>query len=252
MAPKKSTKKPRAKPRAKRNTLAKAINNVLAKQVEVKSYFNYAANQSITTAVAVGGVAYPTALSMSPLIFQGVGESQRIGNMVNVKSAYIKGRINLLPYNVTSNPFFLPCLIKIWLVSYKLTNTVVWTNTNANTSFFDTNNSSVGFQGNVLDTLLEVNRECYTVHGSKTFKLGTGSQTTLAAGYTDNSSFTAPFSFSYGKYLSKLKYDDAAIASPTNKSLFLVFQAVPADGSGAGAPVPAEFHFTNTVRYTDM
>ena len=253
MAPRKFSKrrprfsKAKAKPKSG-STLVKTIKRVMAKQIEVKKYFTYGANQSINCANG----SYPTAVSVAPLIIQGIGASQRIGNQLNVKSAVINGYVNILPYNSETNPNPIPVYVKIWLLSYKLTKTVTFTTTNADTSFFDTNNDIIGFQGNMLDLLFKPNYEVYDIHATKTIKIGGTSTSNFTVGYSDNSTMSAPFSFSYGKKLGKLKYEDDNIASPTNRSMFMVFQAVNANGTAyATIYTPAEYHFTNTISYTD-
>jgi len=247
--PRRVIKKSRPKSQVKRGSaLVKTIKRVIAKQIEVKKYYTYGANQSINCA----NTTYPTAVSVVPLIIQGIGASQRIGNQLMVKSAIINGYVNILPYNESTNPNPIPVYVKIWLLSYKLTKTTTFTTTNADDSFFDTNNDIVGFQGNMLDLLFKPNSEVFDVHATKTIKIGGQSATNFTVGYSDNSSMSASFSFSYGKKLGKLKYEDDNIASPTNKSMFMVFQAVNANGTAFSTIyVPAEYHFTNTISYTD-
>jgi len=62
---------------------------------------------------------------------------------------------------------------------------------------------------------------------------------------------SVPFSFSYGKHCKTLKFDDSGPV-PTNRNMFIVFQAVSANGASGGGYIPAEYHYTNRVDYEDL
>jgi len=242
---KKTTKK-----RAKRTTrVGKAVKQyvkrALGREVERKVISSYAVNQPIMTAIATT----PTTLSLVPSPIQGIGKSQRIGNEILVKKATISGYVNLLPYNNTTNTLVAPVMVKMWLFSSKQINTNNVSLTGIANNFFDVINSAIGFQGNMLDLLLTLNKDAYTIHATKQFKLGlTNNPSNVTVG-SDNSSFSQKFSFSYGKHLGKLKYDDTSTIA-TNKNLFLAFQAVYPDGSTAAISV-AEHHWVTRIEYTD-
>ena len=118
--------------------------------------------------------------------------------------------MNLLPYNVTTNPYPCPAYVKMWVVSSKLTNTASLSATLINTNFLETGSGTSGLQGNMLDMCFKVNKDHWTVHATKTVKLGlTSLPATATAGYFDNGSFSLPFTFNFGKYFkSMLKYSD--------------------------------------------
>jgi len=243
----------RRKPAKKISTAVKTfVRKAISRNIENKCWYTYGANSSLITATPTTN---PTHANLLPTNFlQGTGKSQRIGNEITIKKAYIRGRINLLPYNATTNPLSAPILVKMWVVSNKLSNTFIPTVASNWASFFDTVNSAVAFQNSPLDMILDVNKDAWTLHASKTFKLGAGSMTSTgpvgSSAYFDNSSMSVPFYFNYGKYIKKVKYDDALTNNPTNRNLYLVLQAVNADGTST-AQIPAETHFSTTVIYED-
>jgi len=237
-----------------RKSITKIVKAVLSRQAENKSWFDYGANQSIT--IASGG-STPTFKNLLPQLSQGSSASNRIGNEVKVKNAYIRGHVNILPYDAVLNPQQCPppLYVKMWIVSAKALNTNNLALTNINTTFFDIVSSSTSFQGNMLDIDFTVNKDAWVIHGTKTVKIG--AQYTSASGpitayaYSDDSPMSAPFSFSFGKNLKTLKYDDSG-PIPTNRNMFIVFQAVAANGANGGGYIPAEFHYTTRVDYEDM
>jgi len=239
-----------------KTTFAKKVKSVLFREMESKLYTAQAANIDIITTQT----SIPVYKNLTPILAQGITNSTRVGNLVDVTSAFITGRINIKPYNVTTNPTPPPVLVKMWLLSNKVNNTDVLSGAGINISsgFFDINSSALGMQGSVLDTLLTVNRDVFTVHSSKIIKLGTSSPGTagnlpvLVTAYADNSPMSVPFYFSFGKYLRKLKYDDINTVC-TNKNLFLVFQCISADGttSSTNTLAMAEYHYALRINYKD-
>lgn len=251
----KRARRPRARrPYAKRSSkIAMVVKKVLSRNLERKAWFFSSANIGMTTASTT---VAPLVSNLIPSLVQGTGHSQRIGNEVKVSRAYIKGYINVRPYNLQNNPLPLPVMVKMWLVSYKITNQPSLTSASLFSNFFDSNNSSAGFQSNILDVLLTPNKDVWTVHSTKTLKLGsantfngtTADITTF--GYFDNSPMIAPFYFDCTKHLDKLKFDDTVNNLCTNRNLFLIYQCVNADGQSS-TYTPCEIHTSQRVEYTD-
>ena len=220
------------------------VKKAISSNTENKVWINYGANQTIQTA---SGIA-PAFQNLLPQITQGTSHGGRIGNEIKIKQGFIKGHVNLLPYNASTNNFQAPLYVKMWLCSNKKINSNVVSGTDITTNFFELTGGTAGFQGNMLDMEFTPNKEYWTVYATKTFELGL--TTASAAQYQDNSRFSRPFYFSFGRYLkSKLKYDDNT-AVPLNKNMFLLFQAVNADGSSSSV-YPAEYHFNTRVEYED-
>lgn len=254
---KKNTRKPRRRVVSRRrSTFKQKVNRIISSQVEKKLYVVYAANNAITTAAATN----PFSVNLMPTLTQGVTQESRIGQQIKIKSAIIKGFVNILPYNAVSNPLSTPVMIKLWVISSKLVNTSTIASTNIATSFFEVGSDTVGFQGNLLDMTFPVNADMFTVHRTKRFEIGSTYASSTGpvgtGGYYDNSKMILPFSFNYGKYFkTQLKYnDDSSFLNgnlPTNRNCWLVAQAVYCDGSSS-AITCAEFHYTLKIEYTDM
>ena len=246
--PMKKSKKSSNKPTVSKS-VKKYVKTTIKQKQETKTFIEYHVNQSISCASAS---TLPTTRNLLPVITQGVQKSQRVGNHVNVISASFRGRVNILPYNSLTNPAPAPVLLKMWLVSSIVTNAPQVGSIAAWSSFFDINNSSIGFQGNTLDMFLPVNKELWRIHGTKQVKIGASAASNAIPSpnsFYDNSPMSVPFSFAFGKHIKLLKYDDTT-APPTNKNLYILFQVVNADGTNT-ALTSAEYHAVCTINYKD-
>lgn len=223
------------------------VKRLIHKNIENKIVIDNAANQGITTATVGQAVYY---IPLVPSIGQGPAGNGRIGNEVRVRKAWIKGYVNLLPYNITTNPT-LPLRVRMFLVSSKMQNMAA--NNGApppTTDFFQSGaGQNSPFVGNMLDIVRSVNTDNWTLHAQKNIELGLTAQYGTFGGYADNSKFTAPFYFNFAKHLGRVKFDDGGNYS-TNKSLFLFIQVVAADGSSS-AYISAEEHHNIRYEYED-
>ena len=250
----KPSKKPKVskRPRKSAPSFARKVKAAVYKLAETKKYVDYGANQDITS-TQTGSV--PTNRALVPLLAQNATQYGRVGNSVQVTKAVLNMRINLKPYNLGFNNLAQPTLLKMWIVSSKVVNgnNLAATGINSSTEFFDVNTTATGMQGNPLDMLLKVNRELFTVHASKTLKLGCSAATAPSptTSYTDNSSFSESVSFNYTKALGKLMYDDSD-TTPSNRNVYCVFQTCAADGTASAGQVQAEYHFSTEICYKDM
>ena len=235
-----------------RTAITKIVKSIISRQAENKVWADYGVNQAIQCVT----LSTPASKNLLPLLSPGTGVSSRIGNEIRVKSGYIRGHVNLLPYDVsTQTSNILPCYIKMWIVSSRQINTQSLSATSIATNFFEAGASSTGFQGNMLDMEFSPNKDVWIVHATKTVKLGAGYVSSTnnpvnSSSFFDNSSFTMPFYFNFGKKLSTLKYDES-VTNATNRNMFIVFQVVPANGN-SGAFNLAEYHYSTRVEYEDM
>lgn len=229
----------------------KYVKRALHANVENKQIVVTNINQTITTVSA----AVPTFVSLIGQISQGNTSNTRVGNQVKCVKGIIRGYLNYLPYNVSTNPQSAPLWVKMWLVSPKAINTNVLSSTVIATDFFDLGGAVGSFSGNMRDIIVPVNTEFWTVYATKTAKIGFSSQATggtpiSTQTWYDNSPFTVPFTFNYGKHLKQvLKFNDAS-PTCTNRSMFLILQAVYADGTNT-AITAAEYHYSNEFKYED-
>ena len=153
----------------------------------------------------------------------------RIANEVSIRKATIKGYVNLLPYDVGTNPMRCPLMVKIWLCRRKNMNPLMALNPSGTDwgNFFQVGNTSISFQSSPLDMCFASNKDYWTVISTKSFMLSNGyfnstASTNIAGGTGVVSKY---FQFSFAKQLGKLKFNDATTTT-SNKELFLVFQTV--------------------------
>lgn len=244
-----------ARKRVSRPKISKAIKSYVKRAVhtniENKSIINYGANLAITT--SYGGLL-PSTLNLVPTVAQGTTNSQRLGNEIKLKRAYVKGFVNLLPYNATTNPMISPLWVRMFLVRSKYINTNLINNTDVNSSFLNGGASNVPLQGNTLDMLFGINTDTWILLQSKVFKIGQSAfnGTSGDTPWGDNSSMSKQFYFNFGKHLKKpLKYPDGSNVCQ-NHNLFLVTQVVRADGTTPTTnQQPAEFHYFMEHQYED-
>lgn len=246
----KSTKKPRVSTAVKQY-VSKAIHS----NAENKVYISYTSNQALNVLGVAASVYGNNAVYLLPQLSQGAGQGVKTGNEIKIRKAVVRGFVNLLPYNATSNPLSTPVHVKMWLVSFKTINSGLSTAINY-ANFFETGNLSASFQGNLLDMCFSQNKDLITVYKTKRFELGatyasTGGQVGTG-GYFDNSRMSIPFYFDYSKHFrGTLKYNDTATNVPENRNCWLITQVVMADGSTSTLQ-PAEYHWNIRVEYEDM
>jgi len=237
--------------KTRQTALNKTINQAISRRLETKEYVDFGANQSIISASLT---VAPAQKYLLPVITQGLGQASRIGNQIKIRSGILRLRFNLTAnsFNVSNQS---PALIRVWIVSYKVENTNLLGSPDFN-SFFETGNSSVDFQSNMLDTLLPVSGSNWTVYYDKVHKVGLGaiSSSNTNGTYPDNSTFTQELMIDWGQHFkSPLEYDDQLSASvPRNRNCFVLLQSVKADGtSNSEGESYSEFHYVNTVKYED-
>lgn len=229
------------------------LKKLLDKRVERKYVISRGTNVAITTANATT----PYALSLLPSLAVGANRYSRIGNDINPKRLCINGRVNLLPYHVTTNPVCCPIAVKMWVLSSVNYNEIgSFAGSPAATAFFKSDTTPAGFSGQAIDLTQDVDDENFKVLMSKTIYLGvtgaTNNYPSTSVDAFDNSHFSAPFFFDFTKYFKTLKYNDTSSASiPTNKNCWLVIQPVALNGTTTSV-TPVEIHYTLTSEFIDL
>jgi len=240
----------------KRN-FVRAVKQIISSQIEDKLNTTYASNQAI---VYAGTITDPTYISLVPAIQQGDDSATRIGNEVRIKKAVIRGFVNLNTVSAFATSI-IPLYCKMWVCRRKAQNFYDTVSTNDWDNFFQAGSTALGFQGNLLDTMLSVNTEVWTLYKTKQFMLAPNTQipattptgTALTSPFpTTNGRISVPFYFDVTKQMGGLlKFNDATFR-PQNKELYLVFQVVPVDGSTpASLGLSAEHHYVYEVKYED-
>lgn len=235
-------------------TFKRYVKREIGRRIENKEYISYGANQSVKSA---GSGVSPVVFGLIPSMSNGTNDSTLIGNELKPKYGVLRGHVNLLPYNATTNPNPGPVYVKIWILkSLLLQGQLNAPSTQLDfTSFFKINNSAVSFQGNMMDLELPVNQEYWRVLSTKTMRLGATSYSAtgpVSSGtYFDNSVMSRRFVFNWGRYCRKiLKYADNG-GTCTNNNVYFVLQVVGADGQTTTNYYPVEYHYVNHFKYED-
>lgn len=242
------------KPRARKPMRRKPTTNVsqAVKKYVKRTIHSNIENQTKSVVYLNNAVNSATGYSISllPVLTQGGTDvEKRRGNEVSLRGGYIKGYVNLLPFNGTTNPQS-TVHVRMMLISMKDENVGTFDSTN----IWQFGNSSLGIQNNIGDTLYQVNRDLYTVYEQKTVTLGASSLTNTVSTFPPNimSNFKSslPFYFNWGKHFKqKLKYNDSD-STCTNRNCFLFVTASYSDGSGL-AISPVEVHLLNQYHFED-
>lgn len=240
------------------NSLTRQVKNIVHRMTENKTWTQSGLNQvisgPITGSTSLTSVN-PWSLQLLPQLFQGTGNSGRIGNRVRLVKNNIRGFINLKPYVAVTAPYTAPCMVKMFVFSPKsfsnFTGDMGYTNWQ---QFFRINNADTGFSGTLLDLAYHVNTELYTLHTTRTFQLnnnGTGS----GVYQSPSGQFTKAFNINLIKYAKDLKYDDNTSQRVTNKSLILVPICCLGDGSTNSYVTPldtCEIQYIHECEYEDL
>ena len=247
-------KAPAGKPRKyvkrtykKKSSLVKTIKKVLHSQIENKITQVQFANVDLLFA---GSVTSPTYQYLLPFPSQNTSQSGRLGNIIDCVKSVFRGYINVKPYNATTNTLACPIYVKMWLCKRKCLNynSAVPSATDF-ANFFQSGGTVAGFSGGMLDVVLNVNSDYWTVLQTKTVQLFniTGvSQSMVPA----SSNVSVPFYFDLTKHTGKLKFNDNS-SYATNKELYMVWQTVRSDGTVDTAGQYAEIHYLLEHQYED-
>lgn len=189
-------------------------------------------------------------------IDQGVGQGGRIGNKIKLKKLTIKGTIFPLPYDNPLNPNPTPIQVVLWLVTQRA---LPVNNPTDLTGFLQNGNGSRNLSGNLSDVISTVNEDKFMYHHRRIYKIGyaqyegTGIQPAFQAFCNNDFKLNQNFSIDVMKYAVKdVIYDDTAGASPRTRGVFLLAQAVNADGSTmANNIIPCAMTYELNCEYED-
>lgn len=176
-------------------------------------------------------------------IAQGSNVSQRVGNKIRTKRLVARCAFVPLGYDILSNPSSKPVDVKLWLLKIRPAEADTQANlaTICSTKFFQSNSGDSGMFGDTRDLVYPPNSGVIQVLATKTFKLGnaasTGSGVSPANQYYANNDYkyNKIFNWDLTKHIDKnYVWNDAAI-EPMNRRVYIVAEAIPADGSTANS-----------------
>lgn len=193
-----------------------------------------------------------TPQTIIPVVSQGVGQQQRIGNVIRpIGSRFmIKGYVLALPVNATNNAYQnLPFHVRVCVYRQKQNN-----NTPNNSGILDSQTTDQGndFTGSLYDLMTPYNKDKYEIGFSRTFTL----QPCSSTGGVTNVDNIGPYPVcrffkGYIKLPAVLKYNDTNTA-PMNSNWFMAAGIVQSDGTLiTNSNVRCRITADTIMKYTD-
>lgn len=188
-------------------------------------------------------------------IGQGVQQGQRLGNQIMTRKAILRYVITTNPYNISSNPYPAPQIVKMWF-GYQKNKPLE--NVANQTSFFQNGSGSITPTGGLSDLVRPINQDLFKIYTSRTFKLGYsnygGSGTNPANQSFSNNDykFNHVGSIDVTKYMQKLVKFNDSVDTPTNGHILVCYmEAIRADGVTPNTAAPVNCTFMMDYTYED-
>jgi len=254
---KKRVNKRKSAPKA---TFAKRVKTVISRMTENKTQ-NFRGTLTCFPYTNVNWVTSVIPMTPDNLflnITQGVGQGQRVGNSISVKSLKLSGVLRPLPYSATTNPTPCPLYVKFFFLTKK----ELPTDINVSLSdLFQYGNSSEGpgDSSEIRNMNRMINTDSWTVHTTRTYKLGYGNYggtgSDIAAQTNTNNDFKMNHfvNVDLTKYCVKnIKFNDNN-ADPTTRNIIMYPIVYTANGSVmSNAAFPAQFSYALDIVYEDL
>lgn len=253
--------------------LVKAVKQVMARQVETK-VLQYSGNLTVRSisgtitqaqfdtgclmitpqGAVISGITQPY-----PVISNGTGQDQRIGDEIKIKGQYIDYLIQAEDYNVSTNPTPRAQIVTLWVIRPKMRNALgqnVYELQSGSSSaiFFENQyNGDSGFSGTMVDMLRKVDTDNFTVIAKRIYKVGW--QGTLNTSNQVSTHQQNDFKQFYKGRVKipayKWKCDRTDLYQGRQTYMFLTTHAAD-NTSQAPTILPVNFDFNLTTYYTDM
>jgi len=244
----KTLKKPAKAKRTAKAPLAKAIKNEI-KKIEISNAEHKSQSYSVTAlpikVYDVGTQALTTVDCTNVLynIINGTQDGARIGNRIRLSSLRISGSLNIVLGTVITNVY-----IRVVLLRKK---TGVDTPNGTYNNLYQLGGSSLAPSGTTQDLMRNINKDFYTVYGSKQFLLGSSDAVTSGLAGNDTA-ISRMFSFNV-KGIKNIIYNDTTIF-PQNVGFYLAFIPCLANGFAVSAAQITPYYVSVDVeaRYTDL
>ncbi len=227
------TKKPKTAPRRKyarkpkaKMTFEKRVMNIVHKQAETKlKVINLYNNQGIQGSGLSSGNGLQVANILSSMsVAQGLEQEQRQGNEISNCKLRVRGLIESLPYESSTNPNNYN--YEVHMVVFKKKD-----DPSNSAAFLKTapGNVTTSCDGTLLNTMYPYNKDLYVIKKVKTFRLQAQFIPALIATAQPNTYVFKRF-YCDIPIAKKLKYNDS-LTDPTNDWVSIGFYVVNADGS---------------------
>jgi len=243
-------------------TIKKAVKQVMARQVEVKTRQSEILSQPLVPVANTSdfdATIVPVSFTATAIgVAQGSGQGERIGNRITCKSLMLKAIFVPTPYNATTNPTPLPMQIRCVIFYDKEAPTTVPSPASLG-DIFQFGNTSQGFQDDLLDMVLPFNTDRYRICAQKTFKLGyanyggTGSLAGSQFFANNDFKYNCQWNVQLAKFLPKtVKYNDNDQDSITHQLYMMLIPTLATGGAFSGTVRPATVQYTLSAKYTDL
>lgn len=244
----------------KRTTVSRVIKSYVKRtihsQIENKISIKQEVLKTITSYVNNTGML---CLPMIPYneIVQGLGQSDRIGDTIKTRKVFFNFALRPAPYDATNN--FIPLPQTVIMMFGKVKNAKPQKPISTDFSkLFQYGNSSQAPQNRLLDNVLPINTDYFTVYKKLTFKIGqsqvTGTGANLAASFYANNDYKINQCrrMDITRYVPKtVKFNDTT-AQPTNDGLWMWAWCNNADGtSNTFDPIPILMDYCLEYTYED-
>lgn len=192
---------------------------------------------------------------IGPIVSQGVGQGERIGNSINIKKAIVKG-VFYPDTEAEGGPRLVD--VNVYILRARTANNLNDVYQTINTKMFQDGNTDVPLTGVLMDNVLPINKDAVILYKHVIRKVGFQQVTSLVSGtgavtlpnndYKVNNHFTIDCT----KYVNKAQKFNDASDFPTNELTWLMFSPVPASNtlSGSGADT-VKVSFSISLEYTD-
>lgn len=219
--------------------LKKAINNAIKKQDELKM----ATNLTLADQYSVPGAGLNTGASLGyvsntsivPIVTQGAGEANRIGNVIRPKTLSLRYSLRALPTTdaaspVNTNPFKgIPFLVRVVVFQHR------WAIDEASqTGILQNGNSSQNLGSTPDNWMMPYNKEEYRIFYTKSYKMSALSHVSSTGAYNTENQANGFKTFVMKRTKIKLpktlKYNDNNGAA-TNAGMFLAVAICNIDGT---------------------
>lgn len=190
-------------------------------------------------------------------ITQGVGQGQRIGNLIRTRSCYFNFVIRPAPYSASTNPYPIPQVVMIFFGKVKNSRAQQPISSDY-AKIWQTGSTTNAPYSNTLDLIATLNTDWFTVYKTLMFKIGfaqadAASGSNPAQEYYQNNDYKLNVikKVNITQYMPKnVKFNDTT-TQPTNDGLWMWAMCVPADGSQGTASVPTYMDYNMTYTYED-
>lgn len=186
--------------------------------------------------------------TVGPVVSQGVGQGDRIGNQIRITKATLKGVF--YPNSENSNTDINLIDANIYIIRGHEAQTVSEIENIVENDMFQDGDTDLGLVGTLADNILPINKDKINLYKHKIYKVGWASNNVPQA--NNDYKVNRHFSMDLTKYINKVQKFNDTSDFPSNPVTWLVFSPVPANNTLGGPNADTcKVTFSITIEYTD-